>query len=117
MSRTNSDTTLRFRQGFRKFVSRFKEQLHVESQEAVVGYVEQGQFSFLLIRVPIESLQNLSDRQREVARLASSGLSNKAIAERLGIREPTVANHIRRVYKKLGVNCRAGLARQTILIS
>jgi DNA-binding NarL/FixJ family response regulator len=53
----------------------------------------------------------LTLRQLEIARLAASGLSNRAIAERLTVSIRTVANHLCGAYERLGVNDRAGLAR------
>jgi DNA-binding CsgD family transcriptional regulator len=52
----------------------------------------------------------LSPREREVALLAAAGLPSKAIAERLSLSRRTVDNHLGRVYTKLGVPGRTGLA-------
>jgi DNA-binding NarL/FixJ family response regulator len=51
----------------------------------------------------------LSDRELEVATLAGTGLSSRAIALRLCISERTVENHLQRVYGKLAVHGRAEL--------
>lgn len=51
-------------------------------------------------------LQALTPREREIATLAASGLSNQAIAERLVISVRTVDNHLHRAYTKLGVSGR-----------
>ncbi|HEX3605206.1 MAG TPA: AAA family ATPase [Candidatus Dormibacteraeota bacterium] len=51
----------------------------------------------------------LSGRELEVATLAGSGLSSRAIAQRLYISERTVENHLQRVYGKLQVHGRAAL--------
>jgi DNA-binding NarL/FixJ family response regulator len=56
--------------------------------------------------------KQLSKRQREVAELAASGLSNKEIASRLGIALETVKNHLTAVYRKLGIRGRKELARR-----
>jgi DNA-binding CsgD family transcriptional regulator len=53
----------------------------------------------------------LSEREREVARLAGAGLSSKEIAARLYLSLRTVNNHLQRVYTKLGVSSRSDLAR------
>lgn len=55
--------------------------------------------------------QPLGRRQREVVELATNGVTNKAIARRLGISEQTVKHHLTVVYIKLGVTNRltAGL--------
>ncbi|WP_327001711.1 helix-turn-helix transcriptional regulator [Dactylosporangium sp. NBC_01737] len=52
----------------------------------------------------------LTRREREVAQLAARGLSNREIAVRLTVSGRTVENHLARVYLKLGVHGRAGLA-------
>jgi ATP/maltotriose-dependent transcriptional regulator MalT len=51
----------------------------------------------------------LSERELEVATLAGTGLSSRAIALRLCISERTVENHLQRVYGKLSVHGRAAL--------
>ncbi|HKD96053.1 MAG TPA: helix-turn-helix transcriptional regulator, partial [Micromonosporaceae bacterium] len=52
----------------------------------------------------------LSAREREVARMAAGGSSNQAIAGALFLSERTVENHLQRIYGKLGITGRAGLA-------
>ena len=52
----------------------------------------------------------LSRREIQVAGLVREGLSNRAIAERLFISEPTVEGHVTSVLNKLGVNTRAQIA-------
>ena len=49
----------------------------------------------------------LSPREREVLVLLTGGLANAEIAERLGISEKTVRNHVSNVFDKLGVWTRA----------
>ena len=51
----------------------------------------------------------LSPRERRVAELAAAGLSNKQIADRLGLSARTVGNHLYRIFPKLGVTSRAAL--------
>ncbi|WP_157518704.1 helix-turn-helix transcriptional regulator [Herbidospora mongoliensis] len=55
-------------------------------------------------------VEGLSAREAEVARLASWNLTNREIADWLVLSPRTVANHLCRVYTKLGVNNRADLA-------
>ena len=45
----------------------------------------------------------LTAREREIVRLVSSGLSNKLVARRLGVREGTVKIHLHNVYRKLRI--------------
>jgi DNA-binding CsgD family transcriptional regulator len=58
-----------------------------------------------------EDLSGLTEREVEIARLASEGRSNKAIARELQISPRTVGTHLSRVYRKLGVSSRAALGR------
>jgi DNA-binding NarL/FixJ family response regulator len=51
----------------------------------------------------------LTNREREVAELAATGLASKVIAERLFLSTRTVDNHLARIYAKLGVASRAEL--------
>ncbi|MBM7518675.1 helix-turn-helix transcriptional regulator [Nocardioides nitrophenolicus] len=55
------------------------------------------------------ALASLSAREREIARLAAVGHTNREIADRLGIAQPTVAFHIRNVLAKLGLTSRREL--------
>lgn len=53
------------------------------------------------------SLQSLTDRELEVLHLLGQGLTNRQIASQLYISELTVNVHLKHVYSKLGVSCRA----------
>ncbi|MBT2389527.1 hypothetical protein J7E87_08800 [Streptomyces sp. ISL-1] len=53
----------------------------------------------------------LTPREREVAALASTGLSNRDIAEQLVVSVRTVENHLHRIYHKLGITARNDLKR------
>lgn len=57
-----------------------------------------------------ESHEALTAREREVALLAATGLSNKQIAERLFVSPRTVSGHLHRVFPKLGIASRAALS-------
>jgi RNA polymerase sigma factor (sigma-70 family) len=46
-------------------------------------------------------LQQLTPREREVLELISGGLSNREIAEALGVEESTIRTHVKRVLMKL----------------
>ena len=52
----------------------------------------------------------LTAREREVALLAAAGLPSRQIAERLYVSKRTVDTHLDRIYRKLGVPGRTGLA-------
>jgi HD-GYP domain-containing protein (c-di-GMP phosphodiesterase class II)/DNA-binding CsgD family transcriptional regulator len=53
---------------------------------------------------------DLTERQVEVLRLVSRGLSNAEIAERLVLSRRTVEHHVQDVYLKIGASTRAGAA-------
>jgi DNA-binding CsgD family transcriptional regulator len=52
----------------------------------------------------------LSRRQSQVAAAVATGLSNKQVAEELGISVRTVENHLRSIFAKYGVTTRTRLA-------
>jgi len=52
---------------------------------------------------PAGALDRLTPQQREIVILASRGLTNGEIAERLFLSPRTVASHLYRVYPKLGI--------------
>jgi two-component system nitrate/nitrite response regulator NarP len=54
-------------------------------------------------------LDTLTRRQLEVARAAVSGLSNKELAQRLGVSEGTIKNHLHAIYERLRLQGRLAL--------
>lgn len=55
---------------------------------------------------PGPTLAALSARELEVAQLIAQGLTNAAIAARLGIHVGTVKDHVHRILERLGVSSR-----------
>ena len=55
-------------------------------------------------------LSALTEREREIMRLVSEGLSNKAIARRLSLSQGTIKVHLHHIYRKLDINNRTVLA-------
>ncbi len=53
----------------------------------------------------------LTEREREVLKVAAEGLTARQIASRLGVRERTVTTHLARIYSKLGVGGRVAAIR------
>jgi DNA-binding NarL/FixJ family response regulator len=54
-------------------------------------------------------LDSLTRRQVEVAWAAVSGLSNKELAQRFGVSEGTIKNHLHAIYERLGLDGRLAL--------
>lgn len=52
----------------------------------------------------------LTPREREIAILMATGLTNKEIGARLFVSEHTVKNHVSNIYRKLGIDDRTQLA-------
>jgi len=52
---------------------------------------------------------SLTPQQREIARLAAAGLTNKQIGEQLFLSPRTIATHLYQLFPKLGVTSRAAL--------
>jgi DNA-binding NarL/FixJ family response regulator len=59
---------------------------------------------------PDEPTKKLTPREREVALLVGRGLTNRRIALELSISEHTVANHVHKILKKLGLRSRAQIS-------
>ena len=59
-------------------------------------------------------IDELTPREREVAQLATRGLSNRRIGETLVIAEKTAANHLQSALDKLDVHSRSELAARAV---
>ena len=55
-------------------------------------------------------LNELSNRETQIVRLIAQGLSNRAIGANLLLSEKTVKNHISRIFEKLQIPARTGVA-------
>jgi DNA-binding NarL/FixJ family response regulator len=60
------------------------------------------------------AVANLSDREKEVLRFIASGLSNKEIADKLGVGVRTIETHRERLMRKLDIHSVAGLTKFAI---
>ncbi|MGH8456156.1 MAG: response regulator transcription factor [Stenotrophobium sp.] len=65
---------------------------------------------FIVYLWPAGPLDRLTAREREIVFSVAQGLSFKQAAKRIGVAPSTVANHLYRVYRKLGVYSRTELA-------
>jgi len=84
----------------------------VAAGDAVYGAAVAGRIVALLSesRAPAVAFPDLTDRERQVLDLLASGLRNHAIAQRLGLSEKTVRNHVSSVLLKLQVPDRTAAA-------
>jgi pimeloyl-ACP methyl ester carboxylesterase len=76
-------------------------------REAVLDFTGAGASAPNASAEESDAFAALSTREREILALVTEGLPNAAIAERLGIREKTVRNHVSNLFDKLGVWSRA----------
>jgi signal transduction histidine kinase len=58
----------------------------------------------------VDALDRLTPREREVADLVAHGYTNRQIAQELVLTEGTVANHVRRILGRLGLESRTQVA-------
>ncbi len=68
----------------------------------------------ILRAVDANGLSLLSKREMEVVRSLAEGLTNREIADRLGLSQHTIKNYLFRVYDKLGVSSRLELMFMTL---
>jgi len=92
----------------------------VEAIAAAVQSVARGLRAFspeILTRaraLALQSIEGLTDREREILALVAEGLTNRTIAQRLGISTRTVEYHLGQIFQRLGVNNRAAAVREAI---
>lgn len=80
-------------------------------------WVNNAQLEYIveaLTRTPARALNNkattvLSKREEEIAGLVATGLSNRDVAEKLGLSPHTVKNVVFRIFEKLGISTRIEL--------
>jgi DNA-binding NarL/FixJ family response regulator len=62
----------------------------------------------------VQSLYNLTPRERQIAELVCEGLRNESIASRLHIKSGTVKTHIRNIYRKVQVKSKIAMLLQFV---
>lgn len=58
--------------------------------------------------------EELTSREVDVLKLVTSGLTNREMADRLGLSSRTIDAHLRSIYGKLGVASRSGATRSAL---
>jgi DNA-binding CsgD family transcriptional regulator len=71
---------------------------------------ELNEFTGVPATAPLQPIEDLSAREREVMELVAQGLSNEEIAERLFLSVRTVERHLSNIYVKLRVSGKAARA-------
>ena len=66
------------------------------------------------LRSPLKDKFKLTDREKEILTLLVEGLTNKGIAERLTLSNPTVHFHVSNILNKLGVSKRTEAIYQAL---
>jgi DNA-binding CsgD family transcriptional regulator len=64
-----------------------------------------------LVALSHDSTASLTERERQIAMMASAGMTSQIIASTLSVSVRTIDNHLLRVYKKLGLNGRRELSQ------
>ena len=63
---------------------------------------------------PEEDRAGLSERELEILRLVAQGMTDSQVAQRLYVSPRTVGQHLRSIYRKLGVPSRAAAAKAAV---
>ncbi len=61
---------------------------------------------------PLKETAGLTERELEILRLVAEGLTDSQVAQRLYLSPRTVGQHLRSIYRKLGVPSRAAAAKE-----
>ena len=92
-----------------KFVFRAHRLNGAGDEDSLIGIMIQHQVPLALKLMGNMRVLNLSVRQKDVCLLIAQGKSHSAIAARLDVSPTTVADHVHKIYDKLGVHSREAL--------
>jgi len=91
----------------------YEGQIWANSQQ--MGFAVEALATSPVVRaVDANGLSLLSKREMDVVRSLAEGLTNREIAQRLGLSQHTIKNYLFRVYDKLGVSSRLELLFMTL---
>jgi DNA-binding CsgD family transcriptional regulator len=79
-------------------------------EPAFTGALVRANGTLSLVAPPPIGTPRLSQRELEVALMICEGLPNKVIAIRLGVEPSTVRTYLKRIFEKVGVHRRSGVA-------
>jgi DNA-binding NarL/FixJ family response regulator len=101
---------LRRRKERREARTRLQQAQAIFEEVGAVHWAERARSE--LARIPVRRApSDLSATEETIASLATTGLTNRAIAERIYISPKTVESNLARIYRKLGIHSRAELGR------
>lgn len=109
-------TLLAAGQTFRRFKQRgrarelLEEALAVFEELGAVPWATRARAELARIGRPGSAADGLTETERRLAELVAEGLSNQEVAERAFVSVKTVEANLTRIYRKLGVGSRVGLA-------
>lgn len=93
-------------------VHRVRSSIHIsEDRDSIIGKI----LALLGERPPEPGQELLTQREKEVLRLISMGLTNKQIADRLFLSTHTVTTHRKNITGKLGIRSASGLTVYAIV--
>ena len=84
-------------------------------EAAAALFLQLGPFLFLKeIKVGKKYTRKLTPREKQVAQLGANGLTNREIAQVLGIKPRTVVTYWQNVFNKFGVSSKGGAIAQAM---
>lgn len=90
---------------------RLGEALHIFRDLGAAGFASRAEAELARLGLRPPTADALTQTERRVAELAATGLSNREIAHRSFLTTKAVEGNLTRVYRKLGIRSRGGLAR------